>query len=167
MSTTAASLKSARKADSASDQAPDAAPKKSKKKLFVIIAVLVILVGGYEAKSMLFKPHYKPGQKVPLGKIIPLDQLTVNLSDNHLVQVSISLQLTSVANTSQINGDLPRFEDAAITVFGGETMNGLLPESARQQVKNEILIDCQKIAGTVDGAAQQISAVYFTSFVLQ
>ncbi len=162
MSKTAASLKSAPKAEE-----PEAPPKKSKKKLFIIIAVLVLLVGGYEAKSILLAPHYKPGQKVPLGKILPLDQLTVNLSDGHLVQASISLQLTSVASASTLSADLPRFDDAAITVLGADTYNGLLPAAAREQVKAEILKDCQKIAGTVDGAAQQISAVYFTSFILQ
>ena len=162
MSKTAASLKSTPEAEEA-----DGPPKKSKKKLFIIIAVLILLVGGYEAKAILLKPHYKPGQKVPLGKILPLDQLTVNLSDGHLVQASISLQLTTVASASQLSADLPRFDNAAITVLGAQTYPGLLPPAARQQVKAEILKDCQKIAGTVDGAAQQITAVYFTSFVLQ
>ena len=162
MSKTAASLKSAPKTEE-----PEAPPKKSKKKLFIIIAVLVLLVGGYEAKAILLKTTYKPGQKVPLGKILPLDQLTVNLADGHLAQASISLQLTAVASVSQLSSDLPRFDNAAITVLGAQTYPGLLPPAARQQVKAEILKDCQKIAGTVDGAAQQISAVYFTSFVLQ
>ena len=162
MSKTAASLKSAPKAE---EEAPP--PKKSKKKLFLIVAVLVLLVGGYEAKSILMAPHYKAGQKVPLGKILPLDQLTVNLSDGHLVQASISLQLTSVASPSSISSDLPRFDDAAISVLSAQTYQGILPAAAREQIKAQILQDCQKIVGTVDGAAQQVSAVYFTSFVLQ
>lgn len=162
MSKTAASLKSAPKPAEA-----EAPPKKSKKKLFIIIAVLVLLVGGYEAKSILMAPHYKPGQKVPLGKILPLDQLTLNLSDGHLVQASISLQLTAVASASQISSDLPRFDDAAISVLSAQTYQGLLPATAREQVKAQILLDCQKIAGTTAGAAQQVSAVYFTSFVIQ
>lgn len=162
MSTTTASIKSAQIADE-----PTAPPKKSKKKLFLIIAALVMLVGGYEAKSILLAPHYKPGQKVPLGKVLPLDQMTVNLSDGHLAQVSISLQLTSVASTSSMSAELPRFENAVITVFSAATYQGLLPAAAREHVKAQILQDCQEIAGTVDGAAQQIVNVYFTGFVLQ
>ncbi|HET9076917.1 MAG TPA: flagellar basal body-associated FliL family protein [Acidimicrobiales bacterium] len=163
MSTTAAALKSQPKAD----EDPQDPPKKSKKKLFIIIAVLVLLIGGYEAKAILLAPHYKPGQKVPMGKILPLDQLTVNMSDGHLVQASISLQLSSVAAPSTMSSDLPRFDDAAIGVLSTQTYQGLLPAAAREHVKQEILQDCQKIAGTVDGAAQQVTAIYFTGFVLQ
>lgn len=149
----------------ASDAKAEAKPKKSKKKL-VIILVLVLLVGGFEAKSMLLKTHYKPGQAVPLGTILPLDQLTVNLSDGHLVQASISLQLTAVASKSVAN-DIPRFDDAAITILGEQTYESLLAPGGRAAVKAGILKQIQTILGTVDGAAQQVSAIYFTSFVIQ
>jgi flagellar basal body-associated protein FliL len=139
--------------------------KKSRKKLFIIILV-VLLVGGFEAKSMLLKPHYKPGQAVPLGAILPLDQLTVNMSDGHLVQASIDLQLTKVASKAA-TADIPRFDDAAITVLGAETYDVLLAPGGRTSVKAQILSLCQKILPPVDGAAEQVSAVYFTSFVVQ
>jgi flagellar FliL protein len=148
--------------------AEDAPPKKSKKKLIIIILAVVLLGGGYEAKSILLKPHFKPGQHVPAGQIVPLaSQLTVNLSDGHLVQVSIALQLTSVALPATITTDMPRFEDAIITDFGSQTYKGLLAPTGRTEIKSQILKDCQKITGTVDGAAPQITAVYFTSFVIQ
>lgn len=148
------------------DGAPDE-PKKSKKKLIIIVVVVVLLIAGYEAKSKLMKTTYKPGQKVPNGKIIALDQLTLNLSDGHLVQASISLQLTKVANAKTITADLPRFEDAAITILGEQTYTGLLQPATRATVKAELLHQFQTIAGTADGAAQQISAVYYTGFILQ
>lgn len=166
MSTTADALKAKGKAKAA-ETAPEEPPKKSKKKLIIILLVVVLLVGGYEAKSILLKPHYKAGQKVPNGKILPIDQLTVNLSDGHLVQASISLQLTEVAVPATISSDLPRFDDAAITVFGGQTEKSLLTPTGRETTKAEILAQFQKIAGTVDGAAQQISAIYYTGFVIQ
>lgn len=159
MSATAATVKST--------PAPDEPPKKSKKKLIIIVLVLVLLIGGYEAKSILMKPNYKPGQAVPPGKILPMDQLTVNLSDGHLVQASISLQLTTVADAAKISSDLPRFDDAAIMVLGGQTFHSLLAPSERTALKAAMLKQFQKIAGTVDGAAQQISAIYYTGFVVQ
>jgi len=142
----------------------DTKPKKSKKKL--IIAIVVLLVAAFVAKSILLKPYYKPGQPVPLGTIVPLDQLTVNMADGHLVQASISLQLTKVASKSTAN-DVPRFDDAAITVLGAQTYDELLAPGGRTTVKAEILALCQKIAPKVDGSAPQVSAVYFTSFVVQ
>ena len=164
MSATAEAVKAA--PDKSADAPAEEKPKKSKKKL-IIIAVVVLLLVGYEAKSMLLKPHYKPGQAVPAGKILPMDQLTVNLSDGHLVQAAISLQLTVVANASSISSDLPKFDDAAITVLGQQNFHDLLNPAQREALKAQMLAQFQKIAGTVDGAAQQISAIYYTGFVLQ
>lgn len=141
-------------------------PKKSKKKL-IIIAVVVLLAVGYVAKGKLLKPHYKPGQPVPLGTIDPLPQLTVNLADGHMAQVTIALQLTKVADTKTITADFPRFEDATITILGQQTYSTMLTTAGKTAVKTDILRRCQQIVGTVDGAAQQISAVYFTDFVVQ
>lgn len=164
MSATAEAVKATQ--DKAGETAGEAPPKKSKKKLFIILAVVLLAV-GYEAKSMLIKPHYKPGQAVPNGKILPMDQLTVNLSDGHLVQAAISLQLTSVANSSTIGTDLPKFDDAAISVLGQQNFHDLLNPAQRETLKAQMLTQFQKIAGTVDGAAQQISAIYYTGFVIQ
>ena len=139
--------------------------KKSKKKMLIIMAVVLLLV-GFEAKSKLIKPHYYAGEVIPLGTILPLDQLTVNMSDGHLVQASIDLQLTKLASKAA-TADVPRFDDAAITVLGAETYDGLLAPGGRTLVKAQILALSQKILPPVDGVAQQVSAVYFTSFVVQ
>ncbi len=163
MSATAESVKSKSK----TAEKVEEAPKKSKKKLFLIIGLVVLLIGGYEAKSILMKTVYKPGQAVPAGKIFPLDQLTVNLSDGHLVQVSISLQLTAVAVPTTISNDQPRIENSVIQILGEQTYQGLLAPAQRQVVQTAILKQCQKITGTVDGAAEQVSAVYYTGFVIQ
>jgi flagellar basal body-associated protein FliL len=138
--------------------------KKSKKKLIIILVVLLLV--GFEAKGMLLKPHYKAGQTVPLGTILPLDQLTVNMSDGHLVQASISLQLTKLAAKSATT-DVPRFDDAAITVLGAETYDALLAPGGRTAAKAAILALAQKILPPVDGDGEEVSAVYFTSFVVQ
>ncbi|MCU4185043.1 flagellar basal body-associated FliL family protein [Acidiferrimicrobium sp. IK] len=144
----------------------ETAPKKSKKKL-IILLVVVLLAGGYVAKGILLKPHYLPGQKVPAGKILDLSQLTVNLSDGHLVQATISLQLSKVANSKAVGADLQRFEDAINTVFGSDNYATLLSPQGRDAAKAAILKDCQKITGTVDGAAQQVLDIYFVGFVIQ
>lgn len=164
MSPTPAQLAPSAAATNGSGAAP---PKKSKKKLILILVLVILLAGGYEAKSILLKPHYLPGQRVPLGKIVPLDQLTVNLADGHLVQLSASLQLTKVASAAKVTADLPRLESVAITDLGAFTYQGLLAPKGRAQLKSELLSAYQKITGTVDGSAQQVADVYFTSFVIQ
>jgi flagellar protein FliL len=147
--------------------ASSAEPKKSKKKLIIISVVLLLLV-GFVAKKEFLKPHFKPGQTVPAGVIdSTIGQLTINLSDGHLAQVTVAMQLSKVAAPKKIDLDVPRFEDAITTVFGDQTYTGLLAPAGRLAAKAEILKLCQKIAGTVDGAAQQVTAIYFTGFVIQ
>jgi flagellar basal body-associated protein FliL len=149
--------------------APAAAdePKPKKKKLPKLVLVLVVLLGGaYVAKGMLIKPHFKHGQIAPNGQVLTLDQLTVNLSDGHLVQTTIVLQLTTVASTKTLTNDLPRFDDAAISVIGAQTYAGLLAPGGRDAMKGTLVQRFQEIAGKQFGS-QEISAVYFTGFVIQ
>src|SRR5580698_1774677 len=85
--------------------------KKGKLKLILIVVLGVALLGGAAymmvLKPMLFPPHYKPGQPVPAGKIISLPQNTINLSDGHLLQVTVALQLTAPAQESAIDNEDP------------------------------------------------------------
>jgi flagellar protein FliL len=144
-------------------------PKKSKKKLIIIVVgALVLGFGAWTMvlKPMLFPPHYKAGQKVPAGKIVSLPQNTINLSDGHLLQVTVALQQTAPAETSTLAEDDPKFLNAEIDVFGALTMPDLLNPAGRNAAQAALLAAIQKIAGTSEGA-QQISAVYFTSFVTQ
>jgi flagellar FliL protein len=144
-------------------------PKKSKKKLIIIVVgALVLGFGAWTMvlKPMLFPPHYKPGEKVPAGKIVALPQNTINLSDGHLLQVTVALQQTAPAETATLAEDDPKFLNAEIDVFGALTMPDLLNPAGRTAAQAALLAAFQKIAGTSEGA-QQISAVYFTSFVTQ
>lgn len=148
---------------------PTAEPAKKKSKLPIIIAIVVVLaVGGYVAKGKFLKPHYSLKHPAPLGVIDDLGggQLTVNLSDGHLVQVSLAIQLTSVADQKKIDSEVPIFQDATISVLGAQTYSSLLAPGGRQAVKQQLLERFQQIAGNADGVAQ-ITAVYYTSFIIQ
>jgi flagellar protein FliL len=139
-----------------------------KKKLIIFLVVALVGFGAYSKviKPKFFPPHYKPGQTVPAGKILSLGQNTINLSDGHLLQVSVALQLTEPAAMAKLTDEEPEFENAEIDVFGALTMPDLLDPAGREAAQASLLTALQKIAGTSEGA-QQISAVYFTSFVTQ
>jgi flagellar basal body-associated protein FliL len=140
--------------------------KKGRRRQIVIALVVVLLLGGYIAKGKLLKPHYGPGHQAPNGQILTLGSLTVNLSDGHLIETNLALQLTTVASTKQINTDLPKFDNAAITVLGEQTYPGLLAPAGRAALKVQLVKAFQQVAGKADGS-QQVTAVYFTSFILQ
>lgn len=142
--------------------------KKSKKKLVIVVALVVVIgAAGYLVKGRSHKVVYKPGQAVPAGKVSSLGTLTVNTSDGHLVQVGIDLQLTTVAQTKTVSTDRPQLRNAAIADLGNQTYQGLLAPSGRTALQHQLLASFQQVLGPVDGAAPQVSAVYFTTFVLQ
>lgn len=131
------------------------------------MAVLLLGAGGYVLKGRSHKTVYKPGQPVPAGAVTTLGTLTVNTSDGHLVQVAIDLQLTKVAVSKTVSADKPQLRNAAISDLGDQTYPGLLAPTGRAALQKQLLSSFQKVLGPVDGAAPQVSAVYFTSFVLQ
>jgi flagellar basal body-associated protein FliL len=149
---------------------PAGEKKKGKGKKMLIVVVGVALLGfaawTMVLKPMLFPPHYKPGQPVPAGKIMSLPQNTINLSDGHLLQVTIALQLTAPAHEATLTLEDPKFLNAEIDVFGALTMPDLLNPAGRTAAQASLLAAVQKIAGTSEGA-QQVSAVYLTQFVTQ
>ena len=151
----------------------DGKPKKKgkwkgkKKLILVVMAVLLLGGGGYAFKEHSHKSVYKPGQPVPAGAVTSLGTLTVNTSDGHLVQVGIDLQLTEVAVSKTVSADMPELRNAAIADLGDQTYPGLLAPAGRAALQRQLLRSFQKVLGPVDGAAPQVSAVYFTSFILQ
>jgi len=143
-------------------------PKKSRKKLVVVlVAVVVVLAAGYMLKSKLLKPHYKPGEAVPAGEVFALGTFTVNTDDGQLVQAGIDLQLTKPASVKTVAQDEPKLKNAAIDDLSSWSSQQLLRVATRTMLQRQLVASFQKVLGTVDGAAQQVSAVYFTSFVVQ
>ncbi len=159
----------ARKVEAGATAGKQSPPKSKKKKLATVtVALLVILAaGGFVAKSKLVRPHYPAGDPPPPGKVFNLGTLTVNTSDGHLAQVGIDLQLTKPADVKQVESDVPEMDNAAIESITSWSYSQLLGLSAKTQLQSQLLSGFQKILGTVDGSAEQVSAVYFTSFLLQ
>ncbi len=141
--------------------------KKKRKKLVVILAVvLVLVVAGAVVKLKTSKTVYRPGQPVPAGQVVSLGTVTVALSDGHLVQATIDLQMTKPASAAEEADDSAHLEDVAVSVLGQQSYTGLLAPPGRTAVQRQLLTSFQQVLGPVDGAPQ-VSAVYFTGFVLQ
>lgn len=141
--------------------------KGGKKKLIIVAAVVVLLLGVYMVKFHKHTPIYKAGQPVPNGKVVSIGTITANTSDGHLVQAGIDLQLTVVADPKQEAMDAPQFTNAAIDDLANWSYAQLLTDTGRTGLQRQLLASFQKILGPIDGAAEEVSAVYFTSFILQ
>jgi flagellar basal body-associated protein FliL len=141
--------------------------KKSPKKKIIMIAVVVLLV-AFEGKGKLMKPHYGPGHPPAAGVVYALgaSTITTNLSDGHLAQVGISLQLTKAANSKMIGNDVPELTSSTIQILSGETYDQLLGSTGRTMLRQALLSAYDRDLGESEGG-QQVSGVYFTAFVLQ
>ncbi len=152
----------------AADRSQVDPPQKSRKKLVVIFAAAVILLGAaYVLKSKLLVPHYRPGQPVPAGQALALGTFTVNTDNGQLVQAGIDLQLTKPASEKVVEQDEPELKNVAIDDLSSWSSQQLLNVVTRAKLQHQLLSSFQHVLGTVDGAAPQVTAVYFTSFVVQ
>lgn len=142
--------------------------KGGKKKLVLVLVVVLVLAAGlYVVKFRKHTVIYKRGEPVPNGKVVSIGTITANTADGHLVEAGIDLQLTVVANSKKEAQDGPQLNNAAIGDLTNWTYSQLLTSSGRIGLQAQLLKSFQQILGTTDGAAEQVSAVYFTTFILQ
>lgn len=149
-----------------------AAPKAGKKrKLIVVVVVVAVLAGAALMLPKLTKKAPARSLKaaalaVANGPIDSLDPVTVNLSDGHLLQVGVAVQLTTAANAKTVTADQPRILDALITVFSGWTFPNLLGNAGHEQARAQLEARLRTLFPPVNGLPQ-VAGVYFTSFVMQ
>jgi flagellar basal body-associated protein FliL len=145
----------------------DADGGKKKKPVKPILLGLLVLVVAYEVKGKVMKPHYGPHNPVPAGTIYDFPgQVTTNLPDGSLAQISMSLQLTKVGSVKVVTKDNSELMGTATQIVGEHTYSQLLSPAGRVALQHQLVAAFQKELGMTEGA-QAVSAVYFTSFVLQ
>jgi flagellar FliL protein len=101
-----------------------------------------------------------------LGPVVTLDAITLNLSDGHLLQVGLALQLAPDATVEEGGKDDPthgyaRAIDAAIEVLGEQTMAGLTAPGGREAAKEAV---GQALEVRTHG---EVVGVYFHQLVMQ
>ena len=144
-------------------------PKGKRKLLLLVGLVAVVGVAGLAYPKLT---HKKPaGYKsaalaVPNGPIESLDPVTVNLSDGHLLQVGVAVQLTQTADAKKVTAMDPRILDAVISTFSAQTYPNLLGAAGHEQARQQLEARLQSMFPPVAGAPQ-VAGVYFTSFVMQ
>lgn len=140
---------------------------KKKKPIKPILIVVVLLLVGYVAKGKIIKPHYGPGHPVPAGVIFDFPAaVTTNLPDGSLAQISISLQLTKAASVKTVSSDTSELVGTAVQIIGHDSYSTLLSTAGRLALQRDLLQAFQSELPPSEGA-QQVSAVYFTSYVVQ
>lgn len=134
------------------------------KRLLLSLALAIVIAAGTAAFFYPKLVHSPSG--VHNGPILQLGSSTLNLADGHILEVAVACQLTTAANQKAIDALEPRMFDAEISVFSNFTYPELLGLAGKSLAKAQLLKKLQAIVGT-SGGYQQISEVYFTTFIMQ
>jgi flagellar basal body-associated protein FliL len=143
------------------DGAAAAAGGKSKLKL-IVVAVLMLVVAGAAAKFLLLAPAKSTGPKAApkpeAGPVMPLDDMTLNLQDNHFLRVSIGL--VTIKGSKAIV-DTSEAKQAIVDEYSNKSVVDLTGLKARDRARQELVKQLGK------AYPMQIMDVYYTGFVMQ
>lgn len=161
----------------AADPKPDvaeAAPA-SKKKLIIIIAAVVLLAGGGGAGWFLMQP--KDGHKKEVKHeepahapvFIALDTFTVNLQpdpEEKFLQLEISLQVASPEQAELLKTQMPAVRNRLLMLLTSKMASEISTSEGKQLLSDEIVAEVKK-PFSKGAKPQEVSGVFFTSFVIQ
>ncbi|MBR7798946.1 flagellar basal body-associated protein FliL [Undibacterium fentianense] len=153
----------------------EAAPAgKSKKKLIVIGAAAVLLLGGIGGGAMYFmkkkpaaKEHKEEPAKAPV--FLPLEPFVVNLQSEFgekYLQVQMTLQVRDDATVNLIKANLPQVKSRLIMLLSSKNAEELLTPEGKDLLIQEITQQIS-LPFVPKGEPQDVSGVFFTSFVVQ
>jgi flagellar FliL protein len=140
-----------------------APPKKSKKMLLIIIGAVLMLGGGAGGGYYLFAPAGPTPPPEP-GAVVPLESITVNLSNGHFLKIGVALQATADAAEAP---DGSKAKDLMIAQFSNKPVAELSSEKARNHEKAELKEKIVEAYTEESTKTKAVMDIYFTEFVMQ
>ena len=141
--------------------------KKKGKKLLLLLLLALLLTGG-GGGYLLLSSAKRPASKVPPPPVTySMPQLTTNLDDGHLIQVSMILILQPGDSTAVLRGDLDKLENAAILAFGSMSFGQLSPSVGRLGAQQTLASTFNTVLHRGRKPWDTVTGVEFTSFILQ
>ena len=163
----------------AADPKPEVAEvaPKSKKKLIIIIAAVVLLavIGG---GAGWFLTHQKSDHKKAEAKheepahapvFVTLEAFTVNLQpdpDEKFLQTEISLQVANPEQAELLKALMPAVRSRLLMLLTSKTASDISTSEGKQKLSDEIVAEVKK-PFSKDAKPQEVTGVFFTSFVIQ
>ncbi len=154
-----------------------AAPaKSSKKKLIIIIAAVLVLAGGGGGAAWYFM-HQKPDHKKEVKHeepahapvFVTLEAFTVNLQpdpDEKFLQLEVSLQVASPEEAELLKGQMPAVRNRLLMLLTSKHATEISTSEGKKQLSDEIIAEVKK-PFSKGAKPQEVSGVFFTSFVIQ
>lgn len=158
-----------------------AAAPKSNKKLILIIAILLIGLAGGGGAAWFFLGHKNEDDghaKAKAKKNDPakppvfmvMEPFTVNLqpdgAGDQFLQVAFSLQVIDQKDVDTIKLYLPQIRSRLLLLLSGKKASEISTPAGKKKLADEIVTQVKQ-PFTPDGPEQNVTNVFFTSFVIQ
>jgi flagellar FliL protein len=170
-------------------QAPAAAPvaatvkadakPKGKGKLLIIIAAAVVLIGGGAGAFFFMKGGEKKNAPAAAKKeavkppsiYVPLDPpFVVNFDSGQaarFLQITVQLMTRAPELAEFIKAHDPVIRNDLLLMFGNQKVEEVSTREGKEKLRQSALDAVRKIIGSEGGKAEDLEALYFTSFVMQ
>ncbi|HEX8957157.1 MAG TPA: flagellar basal body-associated protein FliL [Burkholderiaceae bacterium] len=158
------------------------APKKSKMKMIIIIAAAVVVVGAAAGGAFMF---LHSGSNTPAGEakkkeakaepvkapvFVTLEPFTVNLQTENgtdqFLQVALTLQVPNAEQEEKVKNFMPQVRSRLLLLLSSKKASELTSVDGKKKLTDEIIATVNQPFAE-KGEPQQVSAVFFTSFVIQ
>jgi flagellar FliL protein len=151
-----------------------------KKNLILYTVIALLLVGLSVTGTMLILGNGKPAEmkageenkSEPLGvaKYVPLKTMVVNFGDKgpvRFLQVDIQVMTREEKVSKAIEEHMPVIRNDILLLLSSQSYETVSTLKGKEQLRNQIREAIQKILKKQAGLDEGVSAVYFTSFVMQ
>lgn len=162
------------KAEMPPEEPPVVKKKKSKLKLIVIVLIALMAVGGGAA-------FFMGGKKTKLGAaeikheavkppvFIVMEPFTVNLqqeTSDQFLQISLTVQVGDEKQVEDIKLYMPQVRSRVLLLLSGKKASDINTAEGKKKLADEITAQI-RLPFAPGGKPQDVSNVYFTSFVIQ
>jgi flagellar protein FliL len=164
-------------AEDSSASAP--ASKGSKKKIVIAVAAAIILLGAGGGAAWLFmggeaaqEGHAAPAKKHQPAKapvFLAIEPFTVNLqheNGDQFLQVSFTLQVADQEQVEAMKLYMPLLRSRVLMLLSSKKASELASADGKKKLQDDIIAQA-KLPFTSQGSPQEVSGVFFTSFVIQ
>jgi flagellar FliL protein len=155
------------------DTKTEAPAAKSKKKLFLIVGVAVLALAGGGAGTWYFTQpktaHAAKAEPPKAPVFINMESFTVNLQStdaDKFLQTAFTLQVKDDAQVELIKLHLPEVRSRLLMLLSSQTADVLLSPQGKDKLAQEIIAQVNK-PFEPKAAPQDVTGVFFTSFVIQ
>ena len=160
-------------------------PKKSKMKLIIIVVAALVIVAGAAGGAYYVYSHNsqaapaaaegkkkdgKAGEPAKAPVFVTLDPFTVNLQNENgtdqFLQVALTLQVPDATQEEMVKNFMPQVRSRLLLLLSSKKASELNNVDGKKKLSDDIIATVNQPFAD-KGPPQEVSAVFFTSFVIQ